>query len=147
MTNTEVALTSPAELYVHEFFVNGENQAYRKYECADNIILIAKRLASFGVVFSKTAAKRAILELVEEGMIERVDGKNEVDDAIDIAKATEARQRREAESVPLTADLCAKIAAMSPVDVARRYHNEFDFRILYSRAAQLWGFKIPDSRA
>ncbi len=76
-----------------------------------------------------------------------MDGKDATDDAMDKAKATEARQRQEAEAIPLTAALCANIAAMSPVDVARRYHDEFDFRILYSRAAQLWGFKIPDERA
>jgi len=141
-----VSLNKPEERYVLDFFSNKENHKYAKFNCADNTVLIAERLATFGIIFSRTAVKRAILELVNEGMT-RADGKDDVDDAIDAANATEARQRQEAESVPLTANLCAEIAAMSPVDVARRYHDEFDFRILYSRAAQLWGFKIPDERA
>src|SRR6266480_5167998 len=123
-----VSLNKPEERYVLDFFRNKENHKYAKFNCADNTVLIAERLASFGIIFSRTAVKRAILELIEEGEIERVDGKDATDDAMDKAKATEARQRQEAEAIPLTAALCANIAAMSPVDVARRYHDEFDFR-------------------
>ena len=147
MNQTSVTLTSPAELYVDSFFRSGENQSYKKYDCADSVVLIAKRLASYAVIFSPTAVKRAILELEDEGVIERADGKSKANDVRDMAQVEEDRQRKIAESTPLTPELCSQFAAMSPADVSRQYYKERAFKLLYDRACALWGFRVPEPRA
>jgi hypothetical protein len=124
-----------------------DDKKYHKFDSTENRQAILNHLLSFGITPSTTSVRRAILELVEEGQIDRVDGLNEADDTRAAAQAEEARQRKIAESTPLTPELCSQFAAMSPADVSRRYYKERAFKLLYDRACALWGFRVPEPRA
>jgi hypothetical protein len=130
------------EDYVSEFFTT-TNNPYRQFYSPENLNKIAERVSSFRIHPSSTAVKRAILELVDEGQIQRTDGKDETDDAREAAQAAEGQDRRTALATPLTQADAAVYASLSFAEIAYRFNNDRIWRFRYEAASRLWGFRLP----
>jgi hypothetical protein len=128
--------------FVSEFFTTKQN-TYQKYFSPENLNEIVSRVVSFGIHPSATAVKRAILELVEEGQIERTDGKDEADDEREAEQAAEDQDRRSALAAPLTQADAAVYASLSPVEIAYKFNHDRVWRFRYEAASRLWGFRLP----
>jgi len=127
--------------FVSEFFAT--KGPYQKYYSPDNLIQIAGRVLSYGIRPSPTAVRRATLELVEEGQIERTDGKNEADDVRESEEAAEERDRQLALAKPLTPADASLYASMSFAEIAHRFNSDRVWRFRYEAACRLFGFRLP----
>jgi|ERR1051326_8789490 hypothetical protein len=130
------------EEFVSEFFAT--KNPYQKYFSSENLNKIVQRVAGYRIFPSSTAVKRAVLELVEEGQIERTDGKTEGDDALEAERAAEEQDRRWALATPLTQADANHFVSMSQAEIAARMHGDRVFRFRYEAAARRWGFRIPE---
>jgi hypothetical protein len=129
--------------FISEFFTPKTD--YSKFDSFENRTNIAERVLSYRIWPSPTAVKRAVLELVTEGKIARVDGKNELDDAREAAQAAENEDRRTALATALTQADANRFASMSQAEIAARIRNDRVFRFRYEAAARRWGFRIPET--
>jgi hypothetical protein len=127
--------------FVSEFFET--KSPYQKYCSPDNLNKIVERVLCYGIRPSATAVRRATLELVEEGQIERTDGKDEADDAREAEQAAEERDRQIALAKSLTAADASVYASMSPAEIADRFKNDRVWRFRYEAACRLFGFRLP----
>jgi hypothetical protein len=127
--------------FVDQFFAVRNN--YSKYDSPENRSLIVERVVSFGVYPSATATKRACLELLDEGLIQRTDGKDASDDAIDEKVAAEEADRQKALATPLTQMDASLYAALSWSEICERCKNDRLFRYRYEAACRLFGFRFP----
>ncbi|SRR6266480_6045105 len=133
---------STCEEFVTNFFAT--KNAYGKFDSPENRPLIVERVVSFGTAYpSVTALKRACLELLEEGVIQRTDGKNEADDALDEKKEAQESDRRTATATPLTQADASFYASLSWPDISQRCADDSVFRYRYEAACKLWGFRFP----
>jgi len=130
------------EDYVSEFFKT-TNNPYRKFYSPENLNKIAERVSSFRIHPSSTAVKRAILELVEEGQIERTDGKDKADDERETEQAAEERDRQLALAKPLTQADAAVYASLSFAEIAHRFNSDRVWRFRYEAACRLFCFRLP----
>ncbi len=128
---------------VDQFFTMKNN--YSKFDSPENRALIVERVVSFGTYPSVTAVKRACLELLDEGLIQRTDGKNASDDAIDAKKAEEEADRRTALATPLTQADASRYASLSWPEICQYCSNDRVFRFRYEAACKRWGFRFPVS--
>lgn len=117
------------EPLVAGFFIAGDPK-YRKYHSPENQLEIVERVLSFGFAPSITAIKRAILELVNEGVIGRTDGLTDDDDVrIDEEKAEARKQQdlaaKRAARIPTNAK---EYRALSSLEVMSRYRREPEFK-------------------
>ena len=129
--------------FVSDFFTSKTD--YSKFDSPENRSNIAERVLSYRIWPSPTAVKRAVLELVTEGKIARVDSKGELDDAREAAQAAEDKDRRTALATPLTQADANHFASMSQAEIAARMRSDRVFRFRYEAAARRWGFRIPET--
>jgi hypothetical protein len=129
------------EDFVSEFFAT--KNPYNKYYSPENLNKIVGRVASFRIHPSSTAVKRAILELAEEGQIERTDGKDETDDAREAEEAAQERDRQLAFAKPLTQADASVYASLSFAEIAYRFNSDRVWRFRYEAACRLFGFRLP----
>jgi hypothetical protein len=127
--------------FVEQFF--STRNSYSKYDSEKNRPLINERVVSYGVYPSATAIKRACLELLDEGLIQRADGKDATDDAIEEKAAAEDADRRAALATPLTQTDASFYASLSWPDISARCASDRVFRYRYEAACKLWGFRFP----
>jgi hypothetical protein len=127
--------------FVDQFFATKNN--YSKFDSPENRPLIAERVTSYGVYPSATATKRACLELLDEGLIQRADGKDATDDAIEEKAAAEEADRQKALARPLTQMDASLYAALSWPEICERCKNDRLFRYRYEAACRLFGFRFP----
>lgn len=133
--------TESFEAYAQVFFQLHPQQ--KKFESPENIYWIVTRMRSYGLgVASDTMVQRAILELLNEGQIQRVDGGDESTDILAVERAKQDRIDRLV-AQPLTNIDFEKFSRMSPTDVEHAFYTDSVFAARYTRAAQKWGFKIP----
>lgn len=138
-------MTEDFQTYVEVWFKLHPRE--KKYESTDNVTAIVTRMRSYGLaVPSDTMVFRAVSELVSEEQISRTDGGDESTDKLGAAIAERARIDRLA-SAPLTEADFTKFSRMSPEEVQGLFHNDRVFAARYTRAATLWGFKIPGAPA
>lgn len=98
---------------------------------------VAKKIQTYGLgVLSVTAVDRAIRDLALKPLYAKEDPAVELaDDA-----------KRRADATVLDQALARQLNQLSPSELAARYHSNDDggyFRMVYDRAAPLWGFRIP----
>jgi len=133
---------SICEEFVSNFFAT--KNSYSKYDSAENRPLIIERVNSFGIAYpSVTAVKRACLELLDEGLIQRTDGKDATDDAIEKKAAAEEADRQKALATPLTQMDASLYASLSWPEICERCKNDRLFRYRYEAACRLFGFRFP----
>ena len=95
---------------------------------------VVSQIQTYGLgVMSRTLIARAIQDLKLTPLWA------EEDDAAD--SVIEAQ--RQADAVPLTRELGNELTRLSPRQVAEKFYSDAYFQRLYTRAAEMWGFKIP----
>ena len=127
--------------FVSEFFAT--KSPYQKYYSPGNLNKIVERVLSYGIHPSATAVRRATLELVDEEQIERIDGKNEADDARESEEAAENLDRQIALAKPLTPADASVYASMAPAEIAHRFNSDRVWRFRYEAACRLFAFRLP----
>jgi hypothetical protein len=132
---------STCQEFVENFFTTRSN--YTKYDSDQNRPLITERVVSFGVYPSATAVKRACLELLDEGLIQRTDGLDAADDAIQAKADAEELDRQKALATPLTQMDASLYASLSWPEICEQCKNDRVFRYRYEAACRLFGFRFP----
>jgi hypothetical protein len=133
---------STCEEFVTTFFAT--KNTYSKFDSPGNRPIIVDRVTSFGISYpSATAVKRACLELLDEGLIDRTDGKDSADDALDAKQEAEEADRQTALEKPLTQMDASLYASLSWPEICERCKNDRVFRYRYEAACRLFGFRFP----
>jgi hypothetical protein len=116
--------------------------AARKFDSPENRKEIVNRVATHGIVLSEVGVMRAIQELVNEGVIERTDGRDEAMDRLAVANAERSRIDQIA-SAPSTSEEYERFARMSEAEVEQRFRSDELFRARYTKASEVWKFRLP----
>jgi hypothetical protein len=124
-----MALETSCREFLSGFLLMFANR-YRKIDSPENREAITLRMTSYGIVPSITSAKRAILELIDEGEIDRVDGLTAEDDAR--LEKESADRREQVRLADLRSKGCptsrSEYFAIPNREILLRYRREPDFK-------------------